>query len=366
MIIGVPKEIKNNENRVGCTPAMTKALTEAGHRVVVEQMAGIGSGFADQEYQVAGAEILNEAAEVFATADLILKVKEPLKTEYHFLREGQLLFTYLHLAADRELTESLLQSKCIGIAYECVPDRQGGLPLLVPMSEVAGKMAAHIGAYYLAESNGGPGILLQGVPGVPAASVLVIGGGTVGYNAAKVAAGMGANVTILESNINRIRVLEQILPGNVRPLYSNKYNLLHALKEADLVIGAVLIYGAKAPHLVTREMLSMMKPGSVIVDVAVDQGGCIETIHPTTHSEPTYYVDGILHYGVANMPGAFPRTATLALTNATLPYVLELAREGEVTLKRDQLLAEGLNVYRGKLTCTPVAAAHGMKYEAWQ
>lgn len=364
MIIGIPKEIKDNENRVGCTPAMAKALVDAGHRVLIEQAAGSGSGFADSEYLEVGAAILKNAQEVYGESQMIIKVKEPLPQEYPLLREGQILFTYLHLAADRELTEGLLQSKCIGIAYETVLAPGGGLPLLIPMSEIAGRMAAHIGAYYLGKPNGGPGVLMQGAPGVPAAKVLILGGGTVGFNAAQIASGMRGDITLLEVNPDRIRFLDSTLPENVKIIMSNRYNLIAALKEADLVIGAVLIPGAKAPCLVTREMLKYMKPNSVIVDVAVDQGGCIETTKPTTHSNPTYYVEGVLHYAVANMPGAFARTATIALTNATLSYALYLANLGaEKALAANDGLLKGLNVYRGKLTCSQVAECHQLRYD---
>lgn len=365
MIIGIPKEIKDNENRVGCTPAMVKDLVDAGHRVFIEQTAGNGSGFGDSEYLDVGAEIRTDAATVYSESQMIIKVKEPLPLEYPLLREGQILFTYLHLAADRELTEGLLRSKSIGIAYETVLAGDGSLPLLVPMSEIAGRMAAHIGAYYLAKPNGGPGVLMQGAPGVPAAKILILGGGTVGFNAAQIAGGMGGDITLLELNPDRIRFLDNALPKNVKIVMSNRYNLIAALKEADLVIGAVLIPGAKTPCLVSRDMLKYMKQNSVIVDVAVDQGGCIETTRPTTHSNPTYVVDGVLHYAVANMPGAFARTATIALTNATLPYALYLANLGpEKALAADAGLLKGLNAYRGKLACPQVAECHHLDYSA--
>lgn len=363
MIIGVPKEIKDNENRIGCTPAMAQALVEAGHTVLVEKNGGVGSGFNDKEYQAVGATINDTPKEIFAKAQMIIKVKEPLEQEWPLLRPGQILFTYLHLAPDRELTEALLKSGCIGIAYESVSLDNGALPLLIPMSEVAGRMSVHIGAYYLARPNGGCGTLLQGVPGVPPANTVVLGGGTVGLNATKIACGMGARVTVIEANPARIRYLDDILPKNAVVVQSNRYNVQQALKDADLVVGAVLVNSAKTPHLLTREMLKLMKPGAVIVDVAVDQGGCVETTHATTHSNPTYVVDGVLHYCVANMPGAFARTSTIALTNATLPYALMLADLGaEGAMLKSAPLARGTNVYNGVLACRPVGEAHGLPW----
>ncbi len=363
MIVGVPKEIKDNENRVGLTPAGVEALVREGHEVLVESGAGEGSSFSDSEYQDVGARIVGGAKEVYRASDMIVKVKEPLPSEYALLRPGQILFTYLHLAADKRLTEALVKSGIIAIAYEMVQLDDGSLPLLTPMSEVAGRMSIQVAACYLGKPFGGRGVLMPGVPGVEPATVVVLGGGTVGLNAARVACGMGARVIVIESNPARIRYLDNTLPRNATVIVSNGYNVSRALSQADAVIGAVLIPGAKAPKLVTKDMLKLMKPGAVIVDVAVDQGGCIETTHPTTHSAPTYVVDGILHYAVANMPGAFPRTSTLALSAATLPYAVELANLGHAeALGRDQALRRGLNVYKGALTCKPVADAHRLEF----
>ncbi len=361
MIIGVPKEIKEQEYRVAIIPAGVQALRARGHRVLVEQGAGEGSGFSDEAYRKVGAEILPSARQLYAEAELICKVKEPLPGEYDLLREGQILFTYLHLAPAPELTKVLLAKKVIGIAYETVETPDGRKPLLEPMSEIAGRMSVHVGAYYLSKPLGGRGVLIGGVPGVPPATVVILGGGTVGYNAAKVAAGMGAWVYLLEVNPVRMRWLDELLPENVTTLMSNAMSLEECLKRADLLIGAVLIPGARTPRLVTRSMLSLMRPGAVIVDVSVDQGGCVETTRPTTHADPVYQVDGILHYCVANMPGAFSRTATFALTNATLPYILEIATKGwRQALRRHQELAAGLNVALGRITHPAVAEAHGL------
>jgi len=366
MIIGVPKEIKDNENRVAAIPAGVQALVSRGHKILVQKGAGFGSGISDQAYEGAGAKIVGSARQVFKDAEIILKVKEPLPPEYDLFRPDQTLFTYLHLAPDQELTKALLRLKIIGIAYETVETAEGRLPLLEPMSEVAGKMAVHIAAYYLARPLGGRGVLLGGVPGVPPATVVVLGGGIVGYNAAKVAAGMGAWVYLLDVNPVRMRYLDEVLPENVTTLMSNRMSLEECLRRADALIGAVLIHGAKAPKLVTREMLKLMRPGAVIVDVAVDQGGCCETSRPTTHSDPVYVVDGVIHYCVANMPGAFARTSTFALTNATFPYVQQLADKGWVQAARENPeIARGLNVVRGHVTNQPVAFAHHLRYVPW-
>jgi alanine dehydrogenase len=356
MIVGVPREIKDNEARVGVTPAGVKALVEAGHKVLVETQAGALSGFPDQEYLRAGAELVATAAEAWNQAEMVVKVKEPIETEYGFFRPGLVLFTYLHLAPVRELTDKLLATGVIGIAYETVRDVAGTLPLLTPMSEVAGRMSVQVGAAYLEKEHGGRGILLGGVPGVPPAHVTVIGGGIVGTNAARIAAGMGAKTTIIDKNLNRLREIDDIFNGRVYTLASNSYNIAQATAEADLVIGGVLIPGATAPKLVTRAMVADMKKGAVIVDVAIDQGGCVETAKPTTHSAPSYTVDGVVHYCVTNMPGAVPHTSTLALTNATIPYVLRLAQLGaKEALRRDAGLAEGLNTWMGKLIYRGVA-----------
>ena len=358
MIIGVPKEIKDNEARVAVTPAGVKALSEASHAVLVETQAGAASGFDDEDYQNAGAEIVGEAGYAWGKADLVVKVKEPVESEYVFFREGQVLFTYLHLAPLPGLTDELLKKKVIGIAYETVRDRQNTLPLLTPMSEVAGRMSVQVGATYLEKERGGRGILLGGVPGVAPANVTIIGGGVVGTNAAKIALGMGAKVTLVDVSMNRLRELDDIFGGRLYTLASNSYNLAQVTKEADLVIGGVLIPGATAPKIVTRAMVSHMKKGAVIVDVAIDQGGCIETAHPTTHSNPSYEVNGVVHYCVTNMPAAVPYTSTLALTNATFPYVLKLARVGaNAAIREDKGIAEGVNTFDGVLTYEAVAAA---------
>ena len=363
MIIGVPKEIKNNEFRVGLTPGGVREFVAHGHSVLVENSAGEGSSFADGEYAGAGAEMVASAEDVFARADMIVKVKEPQAVEIARLRPGQVLYTYLHLAPDFEQTQGLIASKAVCIAYETVELPNRTLPLLAPMSEVAGRMAAQVGATYLQKPFGGRGVLMGGTPGVPGAKVVVLGGGVVGTNAAYVAMGMGAQVTIMDVNIDRLRYLDEIWGNRIRTLYSSKHNVEEAVYAADLVIGAVLLPGAKTPWLVTRDMLPNMKKGSVIVDVSVDQGGCIETTHATTHADPTYFVDGVLHYGVANMPGAVPNTSTMALTNATLRYGLAIADKGwKKAVADDAALAKGVNVLDGKVTYKPVADAHGLPY----
>jgi alanine dehydrogenase len=363
VIVGLPKEIKDNEYRVGLTPAGVRALSDSNHQVIVERSAGEGSGFEDALYQRAGAQIIDSADDVWAQADMIVKVKEPIEPEYPRMREGQMLFTYLHLAPDRKLTEQLIQRKVTGIAYETITDRRGGLPLLTPMSEVAGRMAIQVGAHYLEKMAGGRGILLGGVPGVPAARVVIIGGGVVGTNAAKIAVGMGAHVTMIDNNLERLRELDDIFLSKISTLASSAYMIHDAISNADLIIGAVLVPGASAPRLVNRSMLKDVPNGAVIVDVAVDQGGCIETTHPTTHSNPTYYVEGVLHYCVANMPGAVPRTSTFALTNATLPYAVKLANLGfPEAIRGDAGLKAGVNTYAGHCTYEAVAQAQERPY----
>ena len=365
MIIGVPKEIKDHEARVGVTPAAAKALTEAGHTVLVETHAGAQSGFPDHEYQDAGAEIVGDAGYAWGKADTVVKVKEPIESEYVYFREGLVLFTYLHLAPLPDLTDKLLHSGVIGIAYETVRDRQGTLPLLTPMSEVAGRMSVQVGAAYLQREHGGRGILLGGVPGVPPAHVTIVGGGIVGTNAARIALGLGAKVTLVDLNLNRLREIDDIFNGRIYTLASNSYNLAHSTHEADLVIGAVLIPGATAPKIVTRAMVSKMKKGAVIVDVAIDQGGCVETARPTSHSDPSYTEYGVVHYCVTNMPGAVPHTSTLGLTNATFPYLLRLANLGaREALRQDPGLAEGLNTWMGKLTHRGVAESQERAWTA--
>ena len=365
MLIGVPKEIKKNENRVALLPVGAATLIQNGHKVVVETNAGVGSSFSDEDYKKAGAEIANTPEEIFANADMIMKVKEPIDKEYQMIREGQIVFTYFHFAASKELTEAMMKSKCIGIAYETVQKLDRSLPLLIPMSEVAGRMAPQEGAKYLEKVMGGRGVLLGGVPGTGPAEVIVLGGGIVGTNAAKIAAGFGARVTIFDNNLYRLRYLDDVMPKNITTMMSNEYYIRAALPKADLVIGAVLIPGAKAPHLITRDMLSLMKEGSVVVDVSVDQGGCIETCKPTTHANPTYVVDGVLHYCVANMPGAVPHTSTLALTNATLPYAVEIANKGyEEAIKTNNEIKLGLNVIDGKITYKGVADAFDLPYHS--
>lgn len=362
MIVGIPKEIKNNENRVSLTPAGARELVQRGHTVYVQHTAGMNSGFADEEYEKAGAHILPTIEEVYAIAEMIIKVKEPIECEYNLVRKGQLVFTYFHFACDMQLTKAMMRSGAVCLAYETVTDKQGTLPLLIPMSEVAGRMATQEGARFLEKPQGGRGILMGGVPGVKPARVLVLGGGVVGTNAALMAAGMGAEVTICDISIPRLRELSEFMPKNVKTLFSSTYNIEQELSTTDLVIGAVLIPGAKAPHLITRPMLKLMRKGSVLVDVAIDQGGCFETSHPTTHAEPIYEVDGIIHYCVANIPGAVPCTSTLALTNATLPYVIKLADLGwEKACEVDPGLAEGLNVVDGKVVYPAVAEAFGWK-----
>ena len=363
MKIGLPKEIKDNEYRVGLTPAGVQALKDAGHELFVQKTAGEGSGFSDEQYVNAGATMLETADEVWQTGDMIVKVKEPIAPEYPRMREDQLLFTYLHLAPEFELTKQMMERKVTGVAYETITDKKGTLPLLTPMSEVAGRMSVQVGATYLEKMNGGKGILLGGVPGVPAANVVILGGGVVGTEAAKMAVGFGAHVTIIDINLERLRQLDDIFLSKVQTLASSRYAIEEAIKYADLVIGGVLVVGAAAPKLVTRDMLKLVPNGSVLVDVAVDQGGCFETTHATTHSNPTYYEEGVLHYCVANMPGAVPRTSTFALTNATLPYALALANKGfEKAIQDDKGLAEGVNTYGGKLTYEAVATSQDLEY----
>ena len=359
MNIGIPKEVKRHEYRVSATPGAVRAFVAAGHRVAVETGAGEGSSFSDADYEAQGAHIVDSAA-AWSQA-MVLKVKEPVKQEFGFLRDDLLLFTYLHLAADRPLTERLLEAGTTAIAYETVQLQNGALPLLTPMSEVAGRMAPQVGAYHLERFLGGRGLLLGGVPGVEAGEVVILGGGVVGTNAAKIALGLGARVTILDISHARLQYLDDIFGGRVQTLASNPGNIAEIIRRADLLVGAVLIPGAKAPHLVTEDMLQTMKPGSVIVDVAVDQGGCIETIHPTTHDDPTYVVEGIVHYGVANMPGAVPNTSTTALSNQTLPYALKLAAKDTDALFDDPALMKGLNSHAGKLTYAAVGNAFGLE-----
>ncbi|MFC4454937.1 alanine dehydrogenase [Deinococcus sonorensis] len=360
MHIGLPKEIKVKENRVALTPGGVGTLVRRGHRVTVEQGAGVGSGIQDSEYVQAGAT-LGSAQDAWA-ADMVVKVKEPIASEYGFLRDGLLLFTYLHLAADRALTDALLKSGTTAVAYETVQEQDGSLPLLSPMSEVAGRLSVQAGAYHLQKPVGGRGVLLGGVPGVQAGHVVIVGGGVVGTNAAKMAMGLGAKVTVLDVSHRRLTYLDDVFFGKLTTMMSSEANIRALLPEADLLIGAVLIPGAKAPHLVTRDMLPLMQEGSVIVDVAVDQGGCVETIHATTHDDPTYIVDGVIHYGVANMPGAVPRTSTFALTNQTLPYALQLADRGLDAIRSSRALSLGLNTHQGKLTYRGVAEAFGMDH----
>lgn len=358
MIIGVPKEIKNNENRVALTPAGAMELTKRGHTVYVQSDAGLGSSFTDNEYREAGAEILPDIQSIYERGNMIMKVKEPIEPEYNLIREDQLLFTYFHFASYRPLTEAMVNSRAICLAYETVELPDGSLPLLVPMSEVAGRMSINQGAKYLEKPQQGRGVLLGGVPGVRPGQVLVIGGGVVGTQAAKMAAGLGAQVTILDVNLNRLRYLDDVMPANVVTRYSDEYTIRQLVKTHDLIIGAVLIPGAKAPKLITRDMLKIMRPGTVLVDVAVDQGGCIETTKPTTHAEPTYIIDDVLHYCVANMPGAVPATSTLALTNATLPYAIQLADKGwQQACKENMPLRKGLNIIQGDIVYDSVASA---------
>lgn len=363
MRIGIPKEIKDHEYRVGMIPAGVAALVAAGHEVVVQSDAGAGSGFSDSQFVEAGARIEADVDRVWAESEMIIKVKEPVKPEYPRMQKGQLLFTYLHLAPLPELTDVLVEREVAGVAYETITDDEGRLPLLTPMSEVAGRMSVVVGASYLQKTHGGRGTLLAGIPGVPPGDVVIIGGGIVGINALKMAMGLGASVTVLETNLDRMRYIDDMFHGQVITLASNGHNLLAALKRADLLIGAVLIPGRAAPKLVTRAMIGQMKPGSVVVDVAVDQGGCFETTRPTTHSDPVYTVDGVVHYCVANMPGAVPRTSTFGLTNATLPYALALANKGlKAAALDDPGLLEGINTLKGFVTSKPVADSLGRSY----
>jgi len=360
LVIGVPKEIKDHETRVGCVPSMITSLREHGHEVLVEAGAGVGSSIPDSEYSEAGALIVNSASEVWSKSDLIVKVKEPQPSEYPYFRPNLILFTYLHLAPLPELTDALLKAHVNAVAYETVREHDNSLPLLTPMSEVAGRMAVQVGAQYLERPNGGRGILLGGIPGVAPANVVVIGGGIVGHNAAKIACGLGANVTIIDRNLNRLRELDDVYFNSIRTLASNTYTIRETVRQADLVVGAVLIPGAAAPKLVRRDMIASMKQGSVIVDVAIDQGGCVETAHPTTHTDPVYYVDGVLHYCVSNMPAAVPHTSTFGLTNATVPYLLALADKGlERACEESNAICEGVNTYQGEITYEAVAESQG-------
>ena len=363
MIIGLPKEIKNNENRVALTPAGVAELVKRDNVVYVQATAGNGSGFADAEYVAAGGKILPNIEEVYAAADMIMKVKEPIESEYSLIKEGQLIYTYFHFASSETLTHAMINCKAVCLAYETVELDDRSLPLLIPMSEVAGRMSIHEGAKYLEKTFGGRGMLLGGVPGVLPAKVLILGGGIVGTEAAKMAAGLGADVTIMDISLKRLRYLDDIMPANVKTQMSNDYNIRSQVRVSDLIIGAVLIPGAKAPFLVTKDMLKTMNPGTVMVDVAVDQGGCIETTVPSTHDHPTYVIDEVIHYTVANMPGAVPRTSTIALTNATLPYAISLAAHGwKKACKTDQALRKGLNVVNGKIVYKGVADAWGLPY----
>ncbi len=364
MILGVPKEIKNNENRVAITPAGIREFNKRGHHVYIQTTAGVESGFSDEVFEQAGAKILPDIESVYQSAEMIMKVKEPIEQEYNLIKDNQLVFTYFHFASYRPLTEAMINSGAICLAYETVEKTDGSLPLLVPMSEVAGRMSIQEGAKYLEKPCGGRGILLGGVPGVRPAKVMILGGGVVGTHAAKMAAGLGADVTILDISLPRLRYLADIMPANVNTYMSSEYNIRELLSSHDLVVGAVLIPGAKAPHLITRDMLKLMRPGTVLIDVAVDQGGCIETCKPTTHENPTYVVDDILHYCVANMPGAVPYTSTLALTNATLPYALQLADLGwEQACRTNLELMKGLNIVRGQVVYEGVAAAFDLPFK---
>ncbi|MDH4057597.1 MAG: alanine dehydrogenase [Cyclobacteriaceae bacterium] len=363
MIIGVPKEIKNNENRVALTPAGTKELVKRGHTVHIQNSAGFDSGFTDEDYVKAGASMIKEAAEVFSIAEMIIKVKEPIEQEYKLIKKDQLVFTYFHFASYEPLTKAMIESGAICLAYETVERLDGSLPLLIPMSEVAGRMAIQEGAKYLEKPLKGRGILLGGVPGVKPAKVLILGGGVVGTNSAKIAAGMGADVTIADVNLNRLRYLDDVMPKNVHTVVSNEYTIREMIKDHDLIVGAVLIPGAKAPKLITKDMLKTMRPGTVLVDVAVDQGGCIETCTPTTHEEPTFIIDDVVHYCVANMPGAVPYTSTLALTNATLPYAIGLANRGwKKACQESTELRNGLNVMFGEVVYKGVSDAFNLPY----
>ena len=364
MRIGIPKELKNNENRVGMTPAGVAELKKHGHTVYVQHTAGENSGFSDEEYKAVGAEILPDIKDVYAQADMIVKVKEPIAAEYPLIKKDQLVFTYFHFACDKPLTDAMIKSGAVCLAYETVQKADHSLPLLIPMSEVAGRMAALNGAFYLQKTKGGKGKLISGVPGVKPTKVLVLGGGTVGEAAARMAAGMGADVTITDISLPRLRQLEMELPANVHALYSSEHNIRKELPDVDIVIGSVLVPGDKTPHLITRDMLKLMEKGTVLVDVAIDQGGCFETSHPTTHTDPVYEVDGILHYCVANIPGAVPYTSTMALTNATLRYAVALADKGwRQACKDDEALYRGLNIVNGKVTFKAVADVWGLKYE---
>lgn len=365
MIIGVPKEIKNSENRVGMTPAGVAELVKRGHTVYVQSSAGANSGFSDEAYSAVGGQLLPSMEETYAIAEMIVKVKEPIEPEYELVRPGQIVFTYFHFAASRTLTEAMMRSRAVCIAYETVEKKDHSLPLLTPMSEVAGRMATQVGARFLEKPQGGKGKLMGGVTGVRPARVLILGGGIVGTNAAQIAAGMGAEVLIADVNLDRLRYLGQVLPKNVKTLYSSSHNIRMELPNIDLVVGSVLIPGDKTPHLITRDMLALMKPGTVLVDVAIDQGGCFETSRPTTHSEPAYVIDGIVHYAVANIPGAVPFTSTMALTNATLPYTLALADKGwKKACAEDAALALGVNMVDGKITYPAVADVFGFKKTA--
>ncbi len=364
MIVGVPKEIKNKENRVGMVIAGVRALTQAGHKVLVQHNAGVGAGISDDDYRKAGATIIEGAKEIYEKSDMIVKVKEPLPEEYPLLRENQILYTYLHLAADERLTKALMERKIVGIAYETIQPADGSLPLLAPMSAVAGRMATQIGASYLQHDHGGKGMLLGGVTGVARANVVILGGGVVGINSAKMAVGLGANVTLFDVNVPRLEYLSDVFGNEITTLYSNSEQIEKAVTQADLVIGAVLVAGAKAPKLVTREMISKMQPGGVVVDVAVDQGGSVETCRPTSHEHPTYTVDGVIHYAVPNMPGAVPRTSTYALTNVTLKYALMLANMGwRDAVAKDAALLKGVNILNGKVSYKQVADDLGLSYE---
>lgn len=363
MEIGLPKEIKDNEYRVALVPSGVHTLVQDGNYVRVQKGAGSGSGFSDEEYAAAGATIVESAAQVYEQSDMIIKVKEPVAEEYPRLRKGQIIFSYLHLAPLPELTQALLEAQAAGVAYETIRDSNGGLPLLRPMSEIAGRMSVVVGSYFLQKGHGGRGVLLGGVPGVCPARVVILGGGTVGINAAKMAIGMGAQVLVLDRDLDRLRDLDDLFFGRVETRLSNAYNIIEAVKSADLLVGAVLIAGASAPKLVTHQMIRSMQPGSVVVDVAVDQGGCIETTRPTSHSDPVYIVDGVVHYCVTNMPGAMPRSSTIALTNATLPYVRRIAALGlEGAIRENPLLKGGVNTFAGHVVCKPVAESQGLPY----
>ena len=363
MNIGIPKEIKPQENRVAIQPGGVMTLVQQGHKVMVEKDAGLGSGFSDVEYVAAGAQIESDVDALWAASDMIMKVKEPIAEEYGRIKEGQILFTYFHFAADKTLTQAIIDSKCIAIAYETVEKVDRSLPLLIPMSEVAGRMATQEGAKFLEKAMGGRGVLMGGIPGVPPANTLVLGGGIVGVNAAKIAAGMGSNTTIMDINMPRLRYLDDVMPKNITTLFSSEANIRAMLPTVDLIIGAVLKPGAKAPHLITREMLSHMRPGTVLVDVAIDQGGCFETSKPTTHQDPVYFLDEILHYCVANMPGAVPYTSTLGLTNVTLPYAVALANKGwKQAVKDDAELLKGVNIIEGTIVYEDVADAFSMEW----